>query len=366
VNLQIIVSGTLGVAFGLIYAISGFSDSSKSAELSKNPRAKNLVWLLGGAAGVILGDWKILSPDPKPPDRLSLFAGYIIAAVATAIFCIVLIAILAALTVRARRNPDVRAKTLDLVLDYIHRGYAHFRARLKELDEAALEPAHASDVLSRAGEALAAIIALTARERAQPDSDQREHCITQILKAMEDTVKLFAAAGPQLKLKSNYMATINPAHLPASVQTLFTSNPPGGYASFLTLRRYRDGHRYDIALPVETANRLKHSLPGAPSSAAHHQARLLNAANLTFESEVSKVLRDQIKGFFKSVDYQSVLSVPLIWQSNVVGVANFDSNLIDLVDRGHDIVGQIGLALTPYSVLLGELIRLHEDESHAG
>jgi hypothetical protein len=53
--------------------------------------------------------------------------------------------------------------------------------------------------------------------------------------------------------------------------------------------------------------------------------------------------------------------VPLIWERGVVGVVNVESNHVDIVDKGSDMVTRIGNALAPYCVILGELVHRAEE-----
>ncbi len=97
------IAGAIGIALGAFYAISGFSDSGKTDDLSKNQRVKNLLWLLGGVVAVLGGDWNQLSARTITPEfRATLVAIYVICALLAAFGGIVLIAITIAIALRSR------------------------------------------------------------------------------------------------------------------------------------------------------------------------------------------------------------------------------------------------------------------------
>lgn len=354
-----VLAGVIGLAFGALYAISGFADAGKTDDLSKNQRVKNLLWLLGGAGAVLFGDWKLLSStEIKPPDHVTLLACYLLGALLAAFGCIALISFLIALTIRARgiRRPQFRGRIWELVLEYMTYGYRYYRARLENLDKETVADTEAAQSVSELGKAVATVMATTAFVRRLDEPKQREIFIDQVLKAMEDTVKLFAAGVADLRLQTNYMIRVSAADLRSDAKPLFVDEPLTDYDGFLVVRRYRDGKSNPTCIPLETAARATRVLPGAPMCWADRTACHLNTRKLNFNSGVPSPIKAQVKDFFKDAPYDSVLSVPLILERNVVGVVNVESNRVDVVDKGADMVGRIGDALAPFCVILGDLV----------
>jgi hypothetical protein len=307
-----IFAGAIGLVLGVLYALSGFADAGKTDDLSKNQRVKNLLWLLGGAGAVLLGDWSLLSPaEITPQERAALVSTYAFCAVSAAVGGIVLIAVVIALTIRDRgtRKPQFKGRVGELVLDYITYGYRYFRTQLENLDKEVSVSADAAQSMSELGKAVATVMTTTALDRMLSDQRQRETFIDQVLDAMEQTVKLFASGVHNLELQTNYMVRVTAGDL-GQVQPLFVDEPLDNYDGFLILRRYRTGMKNLTCLPLETAARAKHVLPGAPTSVAKQSSCQINPRKLSFESAVPVPLQKQVKDFFRDANYASVLSVP--------------------------------------------------------
>ncbi len=357
------LAGVTGVLMGVLFGVSGFADAGHTDDLSKNQRVKNLLWLVGGATGVLLVDWKLLSPgDISPLERAILVGCYVGCALIAALITVVLISVSIFLTVkrRATDKPFFRGRAGELVLEYISYGYRFYRTRLDKMDQEAAKTADPAQSLGALGIALATVMATTALDRVHPDAAHRETFIDQVLAAMEDTVKLFGAGLPDLELRTNYMVRVSEGDLGAVVP-IFASNPLGEYDGFLVLRRYRDGVAIAVGLPLEREERSTRLLPGAPTCVAQRAACHLHPRKLNFRSGVSGPIRSAVKDYFKDVPYVSVLSVPLIWNRAVVGVVNIESNHIDVVDKGPDMIKRIGHALAPFCVVLGELVARAEE-----
>ena len=356
-----IFAGLIGILMGFLYAVSGFTDPGKVEEFSKNPRVKNLIWLLGGAGGVFLLDWKIMAPEDVDAHlRGALMFSYALCAIGAAIIVILGMSCFIFLSTEglARRNPCLIGRSGDLVLEYISYGYRAYRTRQEKLEAAGEAGGGGPEALSAVGSTLSVLISATARDRGRGDPVQRDLLIDQALLAIESTVKLFATGVPNLELRTNYMAVAPFVRLGTTRQR-FVADAPQPDTKFLVLRRYRDQLAEAFAIPIAAVS--EKQLPGAPIAAADGQACLLNPKRLSFRKGVPKATRDQVKAFFKGAGYGSVLSVPLIWERDVVGVVNVESNHIDLVGKGSDMSRRIGIALAPFCVVLGELVRRAEE-----
>lgn len=347
---------------GFLYAVSGFSDPGKVDDLSKNPRVKNLIWLLGGAATVFFADWKIMSGEAIDASlRGVLVSDYAEAALGTTalVLAIFSLSIYVSMLSAARRTPALAGRAGDLVLEYITSGFRAYEARRNTLEADAGQELATADALGAVGTAVSVLLTVTALERHRPDQDLRDNIIDQGLAAIEDTVKLFGAGVADLGLQTNYMIRVTADRI-AGAALLFAPGDAQGYDSFLLLRRYRSRPAEPIALPIAKSNESNRVLPGAPMAVLGGEACVLNAARLDFRADVPAATRAEIKSFFERAGYKSVLSVPLVWERRVVGVVNVESNHIDLVGKGPDIIRKIGLALAPYCVILGELVSRSE------
>jgi hypothetical protein len=348
---------------GFLYALSGFGDSGKSDDLSKNFRTKNLKWLAGGAASTFVLDWNILSAHSLTAEgRGELLAIYLLVAVVTLLMTIGTIAALIHLNIqkRARSHALFRGRAGELMMDYVHFGYRYYRTKLDQIEKDASEDSDVAKALSALGVGLSSVMAATALDRAEPRRVVREKFIDEVLTSIESTVKLFADGQPDLELSTNYMARLAHDKLKDAVP-LFVERPLAAYSGFLVLRRYRDGSGANVCIPLELDSQSATLLPGAPMSVAECEATLLDPRKLRFRDGVSTLVQEKVRDYFRDASYASVLSVPLIWEREVVGVVNIESNQVDLVNRGPDMIRRIGQALGPYSVALGELVHRAEN-----
>lgn len=357
-----VFAAAIGIVLGLLYAASGFTDPGKTDDLAKNPRVRNLLWLLGGALTVLLTDWKLFSSAAITPEQRATFvATYAIFALSAAVGGVAVIAALIALSLnaRARRNIAFRDRIAELVLEYVQYGYRSYRTRFDRL-EAVREPAHPAQAASQIGQILATLMVTTALERSRDDAQLRDDTIDKVLEGIESMVRLFAPGADGLHLRTNYMARVSEAGLQGA-RPLFVDGPLSDYAGFLVLRRYKDGRQADVCLPFEPTPRERRVLPGAPASVTSKAACRINVAAPEFRPGVPPALRADVKHFFKDVPYVSVLSAPLIWERDVVGVVNVESSHVDLVDQGADMVERIAEALGPFCMILGELVHRGEE-----
>jgi hypothetical protein len=362
-SLLITVAGVIGLLMGALYGISGFGEPGKTDDFAKDRRVKSLIWLVGGAVGTFAVDWNLMSPGGLTPAQRGLLTGtYMLAAVVTALAVILLIAFSIYLTVhaRGRDKPFFRGRAGELVLEFVYFGYRYYRAKLDQLDKEAANASDSAVSLGALGVALSTVMMTAALERAQPNIDQRERFIDEVMSAIENTVKLFGGGVPGLELRTNYMVKVGQDGL-AGHTPMFVEGALQRYDGFLVLRRYRDGMVAAVCVPLERDALSTTLLPGAPTSVAEHAACLLNPKKLSFRKGVPKGVQADVRAYFKDAPYASVLSVPLIWGRDVVGVVNIESNHVEIVGKGPDMIKRIGHALAPYSVILGELVHRAEE-----
>lgn len=357
-QILIALAALIGTVMGFLFATSGFADQGKSDDLSKNPRVKNLIWLIGAGGAVFLADWKIMSGGGVDPAlRGQLVFAYVAAAVVLAVVTIAFISAIIYLSVRAaaRHNPALRDYAGELVVQYVSFGLRAYRTLRAEFEIKAGESLSAAEALRTSGSTLSILFAAVALDRKQSDHRLRDQFIDQTLEAIEDTVKLFAPKGADLQLQTNYMVRVPQDGL-NGLAPHFAPDPLDSYEAFLILRRYRQGGNPPVALPICKPQPPRSQLPGAPMAVVTQRACLLNTAKVTFKPGVPAKVQKDIRAFFRDVHYASVLSLPIIWDREVIGVVNIESDQVDLVGRGADMVARIGSALAPYSVVLGELV----------
>jgi hypothetical protein len=350
-----LIPGAIGLIMGILFGISGFDDGGKTADLSKNQRTKNFLWIVGGATSVLLADWKLLANDANT-DRSQLLIAYLIGAVGGAGGTILLITIAIAVSIsrRGTRQPVFRHQALTIVMDYLKFGYRGYQQGVAAL-EARAQSATPENVLRETGRALSLIIASAALARNSNDPAIRSDTIDRVLGAIEDTVKLFAVDVQDLELQTNYMELI-PRDRLGGKKPLFLEDAVDRHEAFLVTRRYRTGASGTAFLPLYSSMTRKLPLPGAPACAISRKAVVLNTRKIDMPAGLSKDVQTDIRNFFKDVWYLSVLSVPLVSGRDVVGVVNIEANYIDVVGKDTHMVSSIGAALAPHCLILGELV----------
>jgi hypothetical protein len=173
-------------------------------------------------------------------------------------------------------------------------------------------------------------------------------------------VKILATDDTDLRLRANYMSAQRfdaAAAERLGDGLLFTWGNPGRYAHILLLERYaHQGVDRTVALPVDATPLHEATLlPGAPRAFAS-DFDLINSAEPVFRPKIPKNVRQDIKQYFASLNFQSVLSLPLLRGTERVGVINIESNREDLIGESTEVLQRIEGFLRPYSMLLGLLV----------
>jgi len=114
--------GAIGALLGLFFALNGFAEPIKPTDLKNSARVRNLLWLVTGAVGVILADWRRLAGSA--PDAGFLLVSYLLGAIAGAIFGLSMIVVFLALSIwhANRRRGEIEPLPYSLIVDYLHHG----------------------------------------------------------------------------------------------------------------------------------------------------------------------------------------------------------------------------------------------------
>lgn len=352
-----IIPSCIGFLMGMLYALSGFNDSGKNDDLKANPRVRNLLWIISGAVGVLLADWKIFSDSGVTSEqRAVLVAAYLLAAVVSAAVWVIGIAIGIFANAATQSQKSVRGHAFDLTLTFLSSGYKKYQLSknefLKRKDLAVAELA------GEVGLVTSSLIARALRDR-EPGADpaNRENTVSTLMEAASEIVQL-VSDGANPELRTNYMLSVPKDELNAAKATkpYFTYGDTGRYETYLVLERYRSGPYSAICLPVEPRNSGDRALPGAPHAFYSGEFGVINAKKPPKCGWLPKATQAEIADFFRKVDFQSVLSVPIIKGDQRVGVLNIESSLEDVVGQGPGIVKELVKALAPLLLLLGEVL----------
>src|ERR1700731_254446 len=94
-NHAYVIGIVVGLAMGVFYALDGWNGSKKIIQFKDSARARNLLWVAGGAFMAIFADIRAVTPaSATPPDKLDLLFWYLLSAFAGGLLVVLLLSLL--------------------------------------------------------------------------------------------------------------------------------------------------------------------------------------------------------------------------------------------------------------------------------
>lgn len=359
------LAAIVGLAFGCLYALSGFRDSGKNDSLSDNPRLKNLQWLLLAGAAAFIADWDKITADPGE-DRVRVMLVYVESAATAALVVVGAVAIGIAFQARAwnRQQPSSRLDPWKLVIEYAHHGFGAYRRLLKEAEKAAADGAgkrvsRLHELAATNAGIIAAHIQAAQQYLGQPTLAGKGMIEKSLLDAMCNLVKAWAPDPTGLEINANYMLAL-PFGTTNAVQRAsmrFTWGDQNRYGHLLVLAGQTGiSAPYSLTLPVEANRDSDMLLPGAPEAFATRESCIVNVDSLGLRKGIPRETRTEIERYFAQQKFKSFLSIVVMREGAATGVVNIDSNKLDIVGKGTRLENHIARALQPYCTLLGLVV----------
>jgi hypothetical protein len=377
--------GAIGALLGLFFSLNGFAEPIKPTDLKNSARVRNLLWLVTGAVGVILADWKRLAGSA--PEAGFLLVSYLLGAITGAILGLLVIVLFLALSIRHanRQRNGLDQLPYRLIIDYLHHGYGHFQQMWAKHEEArsirqaqidqevqrALQQALRRERLARmerdasVQDVIAALVHGIAAVLAEPDPERRRERQNEVIDAILDGLKVAVLNQVRsdfegLRIRVNHMNFIPIVDTTEEQRTaaLFRFGDEDRYTGLLVLHRAAGGSALEtVVLPVDGRVSDRGTLlPGAPEAFVLGKAAIINSRSIRCGHGINRATQAAIRKFFEAVDFESVASIPISSKSGPMGVINIESNRCDLLGEGEEIGKAVCTTLQPFAALLSRVL----------
>lgn len=352
----------IGLFFGSLYSIVSFSKPEKPSDLKSDPRITNLLWVLGGALLTLLGDWgKVSSSAQDLSQRIPLLVSYGVGVLIGAFLTIIFVCARIYCNIKRMReeNPSFLKDYNDFILDYLYYGYNSYKELIEVVNKRNID-CRSKDHTAEISEIIS--ISYSSARFAVSNKDQNTIIKTtsDLLKSIENIIKLLCIDSSGLALKSNLM--IVSSSCSNNNKLKFSTDPDLKIGKdVLLLKRHSSGGGQQICLPMPDSNFPECALPGAPEATLMDtkQPAIINCQNVKFRTGIPSATQKEIKKFFSSVSYKSVISLPLLamhsGQPQIVGVVNIESNRENVLGEGVDKIVDISTVLSPMCLILATL-----------
>jgi hypothetical protein len=380
-----------GIAMGLLFALSGFGDSGK-AEIGKNTRTRNALWVLSGGGVAAVGDWDKLAAGAHV-SKLVMAGTYGVAAFVTAGIAIAWIASSiyrdrkAELLAPGRRE---RMSARQLALLYAHRGYPAYYAEVEKdrtwlREEATRERERADEEAQQRadtkfiqqvrlqgcagyaesiGGQIAAASAIDAKSSQRYRDTRVDTLLTEIV-----SVAIAHTALAKEDFAINFMEAMPFADGMAQFAgvTRFVFDDPARYDQLLILKHYVGrGGGENLGLPVHAQHKDARPLPGAPSVLYDGVARYIAVRSFArdFGHDFAPDELKQMVEYFKTQTFACFLTLPIQWGGRRLGVVNLDCRAAGF-GLDDDPAGAFARTLLPFCMLLGSVMSASPQERGA-
>lgn len=353
-----VLATLIGAVAGAVLGLNGFAQPVSTTALNQAPRIKNLGWLLSGFFVMYLADPKRIGlPDDFP--LLWPFVGYGVGALAGVLASIGWMAHSITLSVQAFNTRLPSDQQLDPGLfrrEYLTYGKARFderwdKARAEAAEAANVRVARDRELEQAKGERRRELILnanLAAAEcvynTLQQCGSQRKIPEGELMDSVLKAICAMAAAATNraANLRSSYMAFIPSGEADDALiqKALFTSGMPGRYSGYLELKRGSVRLNREVVLPIAVVPEFV--LPGPPEAVLNQDFSMMNLQNIKFKDEVSKLVGNEIREFYKHPHFHQIASIASILvcdMRRLHGVVNIESSEQDLFSK--DVVASL-------------------------
>jgi hypothetical protein len=384
--------GAIGALLGMFFALNGFGGPLKAEDLKNTARVRNLLWLVTGAAGVILADWKKLTASA--PDAGFLLISYLLGAIAGAVLGLAAIVLFIAIdiTVANRARSGSNRLPYGLVTDYLHYGYAYYqqmrtkhddsksaeRDQIEQAVNEALQQANHDNLLRDHQErivrlerdasvqnviaglvhGIAAVFAETDQGRR---SERQREVVDAILEGVRAAIVNRSRSDVQtLRIAVNHMTfvPIGKASKDQIGASLFRFGDERRYTGLLVQHQAAAGSPQEtVILPVDgRINDRDTLLPGAPEAFVLRKAAIINSQSVKCSRGIDQKTQVAIQRFFQGVDFASVASIPISGKDGPIGIINIESNRDDVLGEGEEVGKAACTTLQPFAALLSRMV----------
>lgn len=334
----------VGLALGIFYGFDGWWGDTANLDFKDSPRAKNMLWVLGGAVTAFFGDVKALDPDAKrAPLLLAYFAAWLAAAIVVVVFWGLVVWI--SRLVASIRGRNYGYGALDAVSDYFFYGYRHYRAQAQ---------AAQSNQAARFHNAYVEQLTLTITAIGSVTDANRLAIARSILGAIAAVIKSYHRDETDTKgIRANVML-MRPCDdaLRARLRFIVAANR-AQIARCLELITYDvPENQPGIVLPI--ADDLDTALPGAPTAFLHPDrfAVIDDTLQVAFAPGVPQAVQTEINAYFKGKVFRSFGSIQMVGRAGTIGVVNLEASIKQVFGQSDDERRQLIRYLLPFCAAL--------------
>lgn len=336
----------LGGVMGLVYALTGWSTSSRVTDLKENPRVKNLIWAVITIVIILLIDPKIISVIGNI-DKVAAFSGYTISFVLACVLCIIFNGIII-----WQRQGDMHA-----ALDYAHRGYDFYKEKYADA-AAAVVSIH--EIIKSNANHLTLTTKAVFRYLDAPDPAHQQTIINNILIAIYSVAVSYLRHSDGVNV--NYMIAKRYCDTSEGERGfLHFTGKVGDLTHVLVLRGYAIDHHTEEGFALGVPRNKKEALPGAPTAYMNSAEDVVSCVKSL--AKMPKNVKNEMKGYWNSKKFRSFLSLAIPCDYGVVGervrvgVINIECARDDFFSGAKEDYQKAFIAATePYAVLLGKVL----------
>jgi hypothetical protein len=290
-NHAYVIGIVVGLAMGVFYALDGWNGSKKIIQFKDSARARNLLWVAGGAFMAIFADIRAVTPaSATPPDKLDLLFWYLLSAFAGGLLVVLLLSLLVVANNLTNRLARYNYSATAALGDYLHYGYAAYAERKNEVVKAHRDNFH----LDYATQLAKTITAADSNTSAQDNL----RIAREILRTMAVVVERYRG-GRTAKIRANLM--LPKALSPDLKAALSFTTPAPACTRCLVLVAYSDDVSRDLVLPLPEPTAANHALPGAPMAFFDDVPYIVDdTRRIPFSASISPQLQAEVQKYFAS------------------------------------------------------------------
>jgi hypothetical protein len=354
----------IGLLLGLFYGFDGWQGSPEKIAFSKSARAKNLLWVLGGALTTFLTG---LIFEEVSKARLLLF--YLLAFVFGAALVVVGIGIVLLIKytyIKAVTPEQYPAPPFSPLIDYLFYGYRFVREEYSKglLRRDQQNQEKRNEFLPEYGKQVSHAVAAVSAYADNPNDITRAEITKTILTAICFVMHLYHPNERGLWFNANCMIAYDRNRVPPDVKkrVLFTWGDLDRYEYYLLLYAYADSKgAQNFSLPVEPKNvgdSYNRVLPGAPQAFLLNETVICdNIRDIQYLEAVPSSVREQIGAYFQGrTTFQSFACLNVAFGGRQVGLVNIESSHRDIFGANQEHKAELEALLFPFCFLLGFLI----------
>lgn len=357
----------IGLALGVLYGLDGWRGTAAELSFFREPRVKNLMWVLGGAFAGFIGS---LVFEDVSKARL-LFYYFLLFIIGSSLVIVGWgVVILVTYTYIRLFHPDkYPPPPFSPALDYFFYGYRFVREEyakgLVKLDEQIREKRQ--EFLPAYGSQVSKATAAVSNYTSDPNEGKRADITKTILSAICAVMHLYHFNEKGLWFNANCMIAYDRQSVTNAMldKLRYWSVDKRRYKHYLylSLSAYADPKgAQDFSLPVEDENApeaASKTLPGAPAAFMLNETVIVdNINNLAYAEGVPAEVKDQINSYFKGrKSFQSFACLNIVYGGKQVGLVNIESNKPNIFGEKQEHKDELEALLFPFCFLLGFLIQ---------